>query len=152
MFNYKNLIVSILIPNLVGILSNFLGNSSMGYQYINKPSFTPPSIVFPITWILLFTVMGISSYLIYKSNNPSKKKALFFYALQLGLNCLWTLFFFNLKWYLFAFIWIILIIVLVIIMIIKFYKINKIASLIQIPYLLWLIFASVLTYNAYLLN
>jgi len=98
--------------------------------------------------------MGVSSYLIYTSNanETEKKSALSIYLIQLIINALWPLIFFRFKLYLLAFIWIILLIIAVIIMIYRFYKINTTAAYLQIPYLLWLIFASVLNYNIYLLN
>ena len=123
-----------------------------GFEGIYKPSFTPPAIVFPIAWTILYILMGISSYLIYESKDGKKESALFIYGIQLIINSLWTLFFFNLKWFLFSFILVLIILLLVIFMIIKFYKINKTAALLQIPYILWLIFAAILSYNVYLLN
>ncbi|MBE5806386.1 MAG: tryptophan-rich sensory protein [Clostridiales bacterium] len=142
--NIKLLILNILIPNIFGLIGNLLGNSSNGFDQIIQPPFTPPAIVFPIVWIILYTLMGISSYLIYTSNNPNKNKALLFYEIQLVLNTLWTFFFFRLNWFLFSFFWIILILIFVILMIYEFNKINKTAALLQIPYVLWLLFASIL--------
>jgi len=144
MINIKLLILNILIPNIFGLIGNLLGNSSNGFDQIIQPPFTPPAIVFPIVWIILYTLMGISSYLIYTSNNPNKNKALLFYEIQLVLNTLWTFFFFRLNWFLFSFFWIILILIFVILMIYEFNKINKTAALLQIPYVLWLLFASIL--------
>jgi len=144
MINIKLLILNILIPNIFGLIGNLLGNSSNGFNQIIQPPFTPPAIVFPIVWIILYTLMSISSYLIYTSNNPNKNKALLFYEIQLVLNTLWTFFFFRLNWFLFSFFWIILILIFVILMIYEFNKINKTAALLQIPYVLWLLFASIL--------
>lgn len=152
MINLKSLIISILIPNLAGFLGNLFGNSATNFYNIVKPSFTPPSIVFPIVWFILFTLMGISSYIIWSSESKDKKNALIIYGIQLFFNSLWTFFFFNLGLYLFSFIWILIILILVIIMFYKFYKINKTAALLQIPYVLWLIFASIINFNVYLLN
>ena len=76
----------------------------------------------------------------------------FIYYLQLAFNSLWSIIFFTLKWRLFAFIWIVALAILVILMIIEFYKKNKIAGLLQIPYLLWVLFASYLNLGVYLLN
>ena len=152
MKNIKNLVISIIIPILVGLIGSALGNSTMGFDLINKPSFNPPAIVFPIVWTILYIVMGISSYLIYVSKNKNKNKALRIYALQLVVNMLWTFFFFNLKWYFFSFLWIIILIILVIVMIYRFVKISKLAGYLQIPYLIWLIFASILNFSIFLLN
>ena len=152
MKNIKYLIISIIIPILIGFLSSLLGNSTMGFNLIKKPSFNPPAIVFPIVWTILYILMGISSYLIYVSKSKDKNGALRIYLLQLIFNMLWTFFFFNLKWYLFSFLWIIVLIILVIIMIYRFIKINKLAGYLQIPYLIWLVFASILNISIFLLN
>lgn len=141
MINIELLILSILIPNGFGFIGNLLGNSSNGFDQIIQPAFTPPAIVFPIVWVILYTLMGISSYIIYTSNSQDKSKALVFYGIQLVLNSLWTLFFFRLNWFLFSFFWIILILIFVVLMIYEFSKINKTAALLQIPYVLWLVFA-----------
>lgn len=151
MISLKNLVLSILIPNVVGFIGNLFGNSSSNFDNIPKPNFTPPAFVFPIVWIILFTLMGISSYIIFSSDSKNKTKALIIYGIQLVLNSLWSFFFFNLNWYLFSFIWILIILFFVLLMIYEFYKINKCAALIQIPYVLWLIFAAIINYNVYLL-
>lgn len=152
MINLISLIINIFIPNFFGFLGNLLGNSSSGFNNIIKPDFTPPAIVFPIVWIILFTLMGISSYIICESDNLNKKNALIFYGIQLILNSLWTFFFFKLNWFLFSFFWILFILIFVIIMFYKFFKINKLAAYLQIPYIFWLIFASIINFNVYLLN
>ena len=145
-------IISIIIPNLFGFIGNLLGNSQMGFKLLTKPPLTPPGIVFPIVWIILYTLMGISLYIIYSSNDKNKKNAIIIFFIQLILNTLWTLFFFNLKMYLFSFFWILLIIIFVIIMIKKFLQINPLAGYLQIPYLIWLIFAAYLNLGIYILN
>lgn len=152
MKNIKVLIISIAIPLIVGIIGSLLGNSSMGFSSINKPSFTPPGIVFPIVWTVLYILMGISCYLIYTSNSLKKTEALRIYTLQLLFNMLWTFFFFNLNWYLFSFFWIVVLIVLVSVMIYRFINIEKLAGYLQIPYLIWLVFASILNLSIYFLN
>lgn len=148
----KTFIIFLLIPLLAGFIGNLLGNSNQGFDQITKPSFTPPGIIFPIVWTILYILMGISSYIIFKENKKETKSSLLIYIIQLLFNMLWTYFFFNKGWYLFSFIWILIMIVLVVIMIYKFYKINKVAGLLQIPYLIWLIFASILNFNIFLLN
>jgi len=149
--NYKLLILNIIFPLIIGGIGTLLGNPST-YNIINKPPFSPPAILFPIVWTILYILMGISAYIVISSNNPEKRKAYIIYILQLIVNGLWSFFFFRLKWYLFAFFWIILLIVLVILMIDRFYKINKLSAYLQLPYLAWLIFASVLNLSIYLLN
>lgn len=150
--NFKKLIISILIPNIFGFLGSMLGGSTDGYKEMIKPSFAPPGVVFPIVWTILFILMGISSYIIYVSKHVNRDTALLYYFIQLVLNSMWTFFFFKMEWYLFSFIWIIIILVFVLLMFKEFYKINKTAAYLQIPYILWLIFAGILNYAIYILN
>ena len=147
----KNLIISILIPLLVGGLSAILSSNGMeAYKLLDKPSLSPPGIVFPIVWTILFILMGISSYLIYNERNNNK--ALTLYVVQLIVNFFWSIIFFDLELRLLAFFVIIALIILVALMIKEFYKINKTSAYLQIPYLLWLLFAAYLNYSVYLLN
>ena len=152
MIKIKNLIISILIPLAAGIIGSLLGNASQGFEELIKPSFAPPGFIFPIVWTILYILMGISFYIIYNSNSEYRKRAIVIYFIQLVLNMLWTFIFFRLNLLLFAFIWIIVMIIFVILMIYYFYKINKISAFLQIPYLIWLIFASILNFSIYLLN
>ena len=144
-------IKSILVPLLVGGLVGLLTSNYINYNNLIQPSFAPPSILFPIVWTILYTLMGIS-YGILKSNSLTTEKINKIYYLQLFVNALWSFFFFVFEWRLFSFFWILLLIVLVILMIKEFYAQNKVAGLLQIPYLLWLIFASILNLSIYLLN
>ena len=148
----KEVIISILIPNAIGFISAIISNVKDNIDTFIKPTFTPPGIVFPIAWTLLYTLMGISSYLIYKNNSTYKNKPLTIYAIQLILNGLWTIIFFKLKLFLLSFIIILLLILMNVYLIYSYYKINKTAALLQIPYVLWLIFASILSYGVYTLN
>lgn len=150
--DYKSLIINIIIPLGAGALGVLLGGNMQDYALINKPNISPSPIVFPIVWTILYILLGISSYIIKKTNDITSQDAFIIYALNLFVNTTWTLFFFRLKWYLFAFIWIIILIILTIILIYKYYKINKTAAYLQIPYLLWLIFASILNISIYILN
>ena len=147
----KIYIKSILIPLIVGGIVGLLISSSIDYNSLQKPFLAPPSITFPIVWTILYILMGIS-YGLLKSNGLVDIKIDRIYYLQLGVNALWSIFFFLLKWRLFSFLWILLLAVLVIIMIVKFYQKNKIAGLIQIPYILWVLFASYLNLFIYILN
>jgi len=149
--NYKLLIICILIPVGLGALVGFLTTPKDSFQAIIQPPFAPPAILFPIVWTILYTLMGISSYLIITSNKDNEK-ALKYYILQLIVNLIWSFIFFTYKMYILAFIWLLLLIYLVIRMIIEFYKINKLSAYLQIPYLLWLIFASILNLSISILN
>ncbi len=142
----------ILFPLIIGTIIGLLFNNRMDFELINKPSFSPPGIVFPIVWTILYLLMGISSFLIYKSDDLEKTNALNIYYLQLIFNFLWTPIFFGLNLYLIGTIWIFIMIILVIIMIKKFYEINKISAYLQIPYLIWLVFAFILSFSIFILN
>jgi len=150
--NWKKLFVSILIPVGLGALVGFLTSSSTSYANFNQPVFAPPAILFPIVWTILYTLMGISSYIISESNSPYKEKALSTYRTQLIINLLWSIIFFTFDLKILAFVWIILLIAFVIKMIREFLSINKTAGYLQIPYLLWLIFATILNLSIIFLN
>lgn len=142
---------SILIPVIIGGVIGLIISRSIDYNSLQKPPLSPPSILFPIVWTILYVLMGIS-YGILDSKSLIELKTKIIYSLQLFVNATWSLIFFTLKWRLFAFIWIIILDVLVIVMIIDFLKKNKTAGLLQSPYLLWIIFASYLNLGVYLLN
>lgn len=141
----KNLIKNILIPVIMGTIVGLIINPFMNYQNLNKPPLSPPGIIFPIVWTILYIIMG------YSFHNQNEQNKIIYYT-QLIVNGLWSIFFFVFKWYLFSLLWIILLIILVIIMIKKFYKVNKLSGLLNIPYLIWLIFAAYLLFGVYLLN
>ena len=142
---------SILIPVLIGGIVGLIISSAIDYNSLQKPFLAPPSIVFPIVWTILYILMGIS-YGILKSKSLTDKKIDLIYYIQLAVNAAWSIIFFLLKWRLFAFIWILLLDILVILMIIKFYKKDKTAGFLQIPYILWTLFASYLNLAIYILN
>lgn len=151
MSNLKIYIRSILIPVLLGGIVGFLISGSMNYSSLEKPMLAPPSILFPIVWTILYVLMGVS-YGRLESKSLMDSKSKFIYYLQLFVNLLWPIFFFVLKWRLFSSFWILLLVAFVFLMIIDFYKKDKISGLLQIPYLLWSIFATYLTISIYLLN
>ena len=151
MSKIKIYIKSILTTLIIGAILGFIISDYIDYNSLQKPFFAPPSIVFPIVWTILYTLMG-GSYGILKSNNLADSQINFIYYLQLVVNVLWPIFFFIFKWRFFAFLWISLLLALIIIMIIKFYKRNKTAALLQFPYLLWTAFATYLNLSIYLLN
>ncbi len=153
--NLKALIIAILIPVAVGALSGFLTSGSMDvYQSLTKPNLTPPGSVFPIVWTILYVLMGIASYLVFMKEAPprQKKKAFQVYGLQLFFNFFWSILFFNFNLYFFSFLWIIILGILIAMNIILFYRICKVAGLLLVPYLLWVLFATYLNFMIYLLN
>ena len=147
------LIVCILIPLAVGGLAALLTKNSMDvYQTINKPVLSPPGILFPIVWTILYILMGVSLYLVYKSNSPYRPAALLVFFLQLIFNFIWSLIFFNGRMYTFAFIWLLALWLLIILMIAEFKKVKPIAAWLQIPYLLWVTFAAYLNLSIAIMN
>ena len=140
---FKNIATPLVLGTIIGLLSG-LGDN---YNNYIKPDITPPNIVFPIAWSILYTLMGISNYLFSKDGNKNK-----YYIPQLIVNLIWPIIFFVLKWYFIAIIWIILLLVLVILMEYEYYKHNKIAAYLQIPYILWLCFATILSIQVFRLN
>ena len=142
---------SILLPVVLGGIVGFIISGFMNYNMLQKPPFAPPAILFPIVWTILYVLMGVS-YGTLKSKGKTNDKINNIYYEQLFINLLWPIFFFVLDWRLFSFVWIILLVIVVIKMIIEFYKEDKIAGLLQIPYLIWLLFASYLNLSFYLLN
>ena len=121
------------------------------YSSLNKP-FDVPSIVFPIVWVILYILMGISIYIVSEDKYKDKTKAYSLYITQLVMNSLWTLFFFGFKWYTFSAVWIVLLLIAVILMIISFFKIDKKAAFLQIPYVLCLLFALYLNISIAIMN
>lgn len=152
----KPYIISVLIALGVGGLAALLTSGNMDiYEKIIEPPLSPPGALFPIVWTVLYTLMGIGSALVYvkgKEENTDISGALGIYLLQLAVNFLWSIIFFNLQAYLFAFIWIILLWILIITMIKRFYEISPLAAYLQIPYLLWVSFAAYLNLAIYILN
>lgn len=152
----KPYIISIIIALAVGGLSAFLTRSSMEvYTNIKQPPLAPPSVVFPIVWTILFILMGVSSAMVYVKGRESGvpvSEALKIYALQLILNFFWTIIFFNMQSYLFAFIWLVLLWIAIILMIVSFRKVSPAAAWLQVPYLLWVTFAGYLNLMIYILN
>ena len=142
----KKLLFYILIPLISGAVVGIITSGDM-----KSYNGFVPGWIFPVVWSILYILMGIS-YGILKSNSLLDTKSINIYYLQLFVNALWSIFFFVFKWRLFAFVWILLLIILVYLMIKDFYSKNKVAGLLQLPYLLWIIFASFLNLAVYLLN
>ena len=149
----KKLLFYIITTILIGVIPSIFVFKSMNvYNSLNRPPLSPPSIVFPIVWTILYMLMGISIYIIMQSKRKLKKNARLIYYIQLITNALWSPIFFGFEEYFLAFLWILMLIVFVITMIFTFYKISKKAAYIQIPYLLWLLFASYLNFGVFVLN
>lgn len=151
MSKFKIYLKSILIPLILGGIVGFIISGSMDYNSLIQPKLAPPAILFPIVWTILYFLMGLSYAIITIYSDLDSDVKTIYYS-QLIVNLIWPIIFFVMKNRLLALIWIILLLILITIMIVKFYKKNKVASLIQIPYLLWTIFATYLNFSIYLLN
>lgn len=153
MKKYKDIIIAVALPLLVGFISSFFTMNSMEvYNSLNKPTLSPPGYVFGIVWTILYILMGIGSYIVYKSDNPDKMNILKLYIIQLIMNGLWPIFFFVMEKYLFSTIWLILLIGVVFLNVYFFFQVNKKAGLLLVPYLLWLIFALYLNFYIFIYN
>lgn len=149
---WKKLVLCIAIPLAIGGVAGLLTQNGMEtFQLLNKPMLSPPGWLFPVVWTILYTLMGIASYLVLTSEKPNYS-ALIVYGLQLVINFFWSIIFFNLGAYLFSFIWLVLLWILILVTIILFFRISKTAGTLLLPYLLWVTFAGYLNFGIYLLN
>lgn len=153
--DWKKLVISLAVPLAGGALIGWATSGSMeAFEALNQPALSPPGILFPIVWAVLYLLMGVSCYLIWtKSADPVvRKNALAIYALQLLLNFAWPLIFFVGEYFLAAFFCLLALWLIVLGMILRFYKISPLAAYLQIPYIVWLTFAGYLNIMIYALN
>lgn len=146
------LVISIGIALLAGGIGALLGGGFSMQETLAKPPLAPPGWLFAPVWTILYTLMGIAAWLVWKSEDVDRTGALTIYVLQLIVNVLWPLFYFRLQWLLFAFFWILLLIALVAVTFKKFRPLDRTAGWLLIPYLVWLLFAAYLNLGYYILN
>ncbi|PJC45221.1 TspO protein [Candidatus Pacearchaeota archaeon CG_4_9_14_0_2_um_filter_30_8] len=152
---WVKLIFAILISQLAGIIGSLftITSTNSWYTTIIKPSFNPPNWIFGPVWTLLYLLMGISLYLILTTKKSKNRKiGLYLFFTQLVLNTLWSILFFGLHSPLAAFIEIILLWISILLTIKYFYKVNKKASYLLIPYILWVTFAAILNLSIVIIN
>jgi len=152
--NWSLLISFIVVCNLIGAVGAIWTSSDGSwYRGIKKPSFNPPSWVFGPVWTLLFTLMGISLYIVWTSPSSNIKLiALVLFAIQFVFNIAWSYLFFGLNKPLWSFIEILLLLVFILGTAVYFFRVNKTAGYLLIPYFLWVSFASFLNYRIWKLN
>jgi translocator protein len=140
----------------IGIVSGLLSQTEMKTWFItiNKPSWNPPAYLFGPVWTILYFLMGIAMWLIWKSDKIESKKtnALLLFALQLFLNFWWSILFFKFHLPGLAFVDIILMVIIIIITIFRFAPISRLAAWLLVPYISWVCFASILNYTIWILN
>ncbi|WP_231465299.1 TspO/MBR family protein [Pedobacter sp. Leaf132] len=150
------LILNIALTLGIGALGGIATANSVKTWYLtlNKPSFNPPSWLFAPVWTTLYILIGIAAYLVWVKRDTIVHfpRTVAIYVIQLILNLCWSFIFFYFHEIGFALAEIIMLLIMIIINAITFYKIDKLAGLLFIPYILWVSFASFLTYNIYILN
>ena len=144
-----------LLAEAAGGLSGWLSREGMKLygETIVQPPLSPPMWVFPVVWGILFALMGIGAARVsLQEKTVWRSRSLNLFIAQLAVNFFWSLIFFNAQAFGFAFLWLLLLIVLVALMIYAFYKVDPLAAKLQIPYLLWLMFAAYLNFGVWYLN
>ena len=145
----------IALAEAVGAFSGWLTRKSVKIYNaaVKQPPLSPPSIVFPIVWGILFILMGMGAARIYLSPaSKARSRSLLLFLVQLAFNFFWSIIFFNLQAFGFAFLWLIVLWVLILLMILSFREVDQPAAWLQIPYLLWVTFAAYLNLGVWLLN
>lgn len=152
----RTFVISVIIALAVGGISALITMNNMDlYSRIERPALAPPPWLFPIVWTILYVLMGIGAALVYSKReiNPEEtRNSLLIYTVNLALNFFWSIIFFNMEAYLFAFIWLVLLWLVIIAMIVSFRKVSPVAAYLQIPYLIWVTFAGYLNLAIYILN
>ncbi|MEM3369827.1 MAG: TspO/MBR family protein [Candidatus Micrarchaeia archaeon] len=155
MENYQKFIIALLVPFIAGGIGSFFTYPEIEswYSHLVKPTFNPPNWVFGPVWTLLYILIGISFYTVWKEKSISNNLETYkYFFIQLVLNALWSFVFFGLKDLLLALLVIIFLLISILLNIISFYRESKISAYLLIPYLLWVCFASVLNYFVFILN
>lgn len=150
----KGIFISVTIV-LLGFLSGLLtmNEIKIWYASLNKPSFNPPNFIFGPVWTMLYILMGVSlSIIIAQENSKLRTRSITLFLIQFILNLAWSSLFFNFHLIGSALIEIIAMLLVILLMVLNFYKVNRIAGILQIPYLIWVSFATILNLYIYILN
>lgn len=150
------IILCIIICQAAGVAGSVFTSSSIltWYPTLIKPSFTPPGRIIGLVWTLLFTLMGISLFLVWREglDDPDAKRAVYIFAVQLVVNVLWSGAFFGLQSPLAGLVVIAVLWVLILLTVVKFWPISRGAALLLVPYILWVSFAAFLNFTIWSLN
>ncbi len=153
--NWKPYAFWILLTEAVGTLSGFLSREGTRVfsETTLQPPLSPPAILFPIVWGILYALMGFGAARMWIAEpSAARSRGLNLFIAQLNVNFFWSLIFFNAQAYGLALLWILLLAALVILMILAFTQVDPLAAWLQLPYLLWLLFATYLTAGVWFLN
>jgi translocator protein len=149
------LVVSLALPLGAGTIAGIFTAKAVPewYASLNRPSFSPPNWVFGPIWTVLYILLGISLFLIWKLDpGKERNRAIFIFLLQMLLNFGWSFLFFHFKMVGVALVEIMVLWMSILLMLFHFYKIDRMAAYINIPYLLWVTFATILNLGYYWLN
>lgn len=153
--NWKVYAIWIGIAEAVGFLSGWLSREGMRVysETVTQPPLSPPMWLFPVVWVILYALMGISAARIWMApESDLRRRGLNLFVAQLVVNFFWSLIYFNLQAFGFAFVWLILLWVLVAWMIWTFHQVEPLAAWLQVPYLIWLTFAAYLNFAVWVMN
>ena len=153
--NWKTFVGWIVFTEAIGLASGLLTMNAMEHYKteVIKPPLSPPAILFPIVWVILYALMGWGAAMVsLNARGKDRSISIGLYLAQIMFNFFWSIIFFDREDYLFALIWIILLLVLIIAMTIYFRRVSKTASYLQIPYILWVAFATYLNAGVLALN
>ncbi len=153
--DWTKLVISIIICEAAGLIGSIFTFSSIPTWYASlvKPSFSPPNWIFGPAWTILYALMGISLYIVWKKGfNKKTKFAFYLFGAQLILNSLWSIIFFGLRSPLYAFIEIVVLWILILLTIVTFYRISKTSAMLLLPYIVWVSFALILNLSILQLN
>ena len=153
--HWVSLIVCILIPLVIGFVSGIATAQGVDgwFTTLNKPSFNPPNWLFAPVWTALYIAMGVALYLIYHSSpDKYRNRSLLLFGIQLFFNFLWSFLFFYYHYLEFSFYWIITLWLILLVLIYNVFEKSRWATMLLIPYLLWVGFASVLNFSIWQLN
>jgi tryptophan-rich sensory protein len=152
---WKPYLFWILFTEAVGGLAGLLTREATEIytSTIVKPPLSPPAIVFPIVWAILYALMGIGAARVWLAPlSPARTRSIRLFLLQLGFNFFWSILFFNFQAFGFAFFWLAVLWILIVRMTLSFYEVDRLASWLQLPYLLWVLFAAYLNFGVWKLN
>ena len=151
----KTYLLWILLAEAVGGLAGWLIREDVKIytDSIAQPPLSPPPLVFPVAWTILYALMGIgAARLALASDSPQRSRALAVFGLQLGMNFLWSILFFKFQLFGLALVWLIALWGAILWMASTFAKVDKAAGRLQIPYLVWVAFAGYLNLGVWILN